>query len=180
MRRTDFRFENSAIKVIADRSYQEVKLSGLTVGPFEEGNEYEVYYWIAKELVKAGLAHFREEDGIDATKLYKIQWKERIQVAGQISELPENFYPKLRRYLANLKSELKNEPERLQEYERAKHLAWDIVSSRMKKIVSLSTGPIQGEHVLGKMAQEERLIYERLSHIIQEWREQILEHHTEE
>ncbi len=42
---------------------------------------------------------------MDAAKLYKIQWKERVQTAGQISNLPDDFYPKLRRCLAELKEE---------------------------------------------------------------------------
>ena len=65
----DFRFENSRVKIIANRNYPEMKLAGLNIGPFQEGNEYEVYYWVAQELAVAGVAHFREEDSLDATKL---------------------------------------------------------------------------------------------------------------
>ena len=172
----DFRFENSLAKIIADRNYPEIKLAGLSVGPFEEGNEYEVYYWIAQEFAESGIAHFREDDCLDATKLYKIQWKERVQIAGQISELPEDFYPKLRRYLANIKEEITRQPEKVQEYEKARYLAWDIVNSRLKKIVALSSGPTQTNQVLKKFTGEERLIYEQLGKIITEWRTQILEY----
>jgi len=175
----DFRFENSPVKIIADRNYPEIKLAGLNVGPFEEGNEYEVYYWIAQELLEYGVAHFREDDCLDATKLYKVQWKERVQIAGQISELPEDFYPKLRRYLANIKEETAQQPEKMQEYEKARHLAWDIVNSRLKKIVALSAGPAQTDQVLKKFTSEERLIYEQLGKLIAEWRKQILEYEGE-
>jgi hypothetical protein len=108
------------VKVIANRNYPEMKLAGLNVGPFQEGNEYDVYYWIGTELAQAGIVHFREEDNIDATKLYKVQWKERVQVAGQISELPEDFYPKLRLYLGQLRSDFAKQPQKIQEYEKAK------------------------------------------------------------
>jgi hypothetical protein len=175
----DYRFENSLVKIIADRNYPEIKLAGLSIGPFEEGNEYEVYYWVAQELVESGIAHFREDDCLDATKLYKVQWKERVQIAGQISELPEDFYPKLRRYLANIKKEITVQPEKVQEYEKARHLALDIVNSRLKKIVALSAGPTQTDQVLKKCTSEERLIYEQLGKIITEWRTQILEYEGE-
>jgi hypothetical protein len=171
----DFRFENSLVKIIANRNYPEIKLAGLSVGPFQEGNEYEVYYWAAQELAEAGIAHFREEDCLEATKIYKVQWKERVQIAGQISELPEDFYPKLRRYLANIKEEITKQPEKVQEHEKAMHLACDIVNSRLKKIITLSAGPTQTDQVLKKFTSEERLIYERLGKIIIEWRTQILE-----
>jgi hypothetical protein len=175
----DFRFENSLAKIIAERNYPEIKLAGLSIGPLEEGNEYEVYYWIAQELAESGIAHFREDGCLDATKLYKVQWKERVQIAGQISELTEDFYPKLRRYLANIKRDLTTQPEKAQEYEKAKHLACDIVNSRLKKIVALSAGPAQTDQVLRKFTSEERLIYEQLGKIISEWRTQILEYEGE-
>ncbi|MGB9842513.1 MAG: hypothetical protein ACPLKZ_07375, partial [Candidatus Bathyarchaeales archaeon] len=63
----DFCFENLRVKIIADRNYPEIQLAGLSLGPLAEGNEYEVYYWVAQELVKAGIAHFREDDCLDAT-----------------------------------------------------------------------------------------------------------------
>jgi hypothetical protein len=175
----DFRFENSLVKIIAERNYPEIKLAGLSIGPLEEGNEYEVYYWIAQELAESGVAHFHEGDCLDATKLYKVQWKERVQIAGQISELKEDFYPRLRRYLAKIREDITTQPEKVQEYEKARHLACDIVNSRLKKIVALSSGPAQTDQVLKKLTSEERLIYEQLGKIISEWRTQILEYEGE-
>ena len=173
IRNLDFRFENSLVKITANRNYPETKLAGLNVGPFEEGNENEVYYWIAQKFAESGIVHFREDDCLDATKLYKVQWKERVQIAGQISDLPEDFYPRLRRYLANIKEEI-TKPEKMHEYEKATQLAWDIVNSRLKKIVTLSSGPAQTDQVLKKFTEEERLIYEQLGKIINKWRTQIL------
>ena len=175
----DFRFENSLAKVIANRNYPEIRLAGLSVGPLEEGNEYEVYYWIAHELAESGIVHFREDDALDATKLYKIQWQERVQVPGQISELPEDFYPKLRRYLRTLKEQMTKQPEKMQEYEKAKQVACDIVNSRLKKIVTLSSGPAQTDQILHKFTSEERTIYERLCKIVNEGRTQITEYESE-
>jgi len=174
----DFCYENTRVKIIANRNYPELKLAGVSVGPFQEGNEYDVYYWIAEELAQTGIVHFREEDNLDPTKLAKVQWKERIQVAGQISELPPDFYPKLRRYLKTAKQEVAKQPYKIQEYEKAKSLALDIVNSRLKKIVTLSSGPVQGEQILGKLTTEERLIYMQLGKIVNQWRSGIIEHET--
>jgi len=54
-------------------------LAGLEVGPFEEGREYEIRFWIARELEKVGVIRFRGEDMLDVVKLTKIHWKERVQ-----------------------------------------------------------------------------------------------------
>lgn len=170
----DFCYENSLVKIIANRNCPEIKLAGLNIGPFDEGNEYEVYFWVAKELASAGMVHFREDDILDSTKLFKAQWKEGVQIPGQISELPEDFYPKLRRFLKDLKEQASKQTERYQEYDRARQLARDIVNSRLKKIVALSSGPSQSEQVLKKFTNEEKIIYEQLVKIISEWKTNIL------
>lgn len=173
----DFCYENSLVKIIANRNCPEIKLAGLTVGPFDEGNEYEVYFWVAKELASSGIVHFREDDVLDATKLFKVQWKEGVQIPGQISELPEDFYPKLRRFISDL-SDQSSKPEKYQEHVKAKQLARDIVNSRLKKIVALSSAPAQTDQVLKKLTNEEKILYEQLVKIISQWKSKIIE--TEE
>jgi hypothetical protein len=170
----DFCYENSLVRIVANRNCPGIKLAGLTVGPFDEGNEYEVYFWVAKDLANAGMVHFREDDVLDSTKLFKVQWKEGVQIPGQITELPDDFYPKLRRYLAALKEEAK-QPEKINEYQRTQHLAKDVVNSRLKKIVALSGAPGQGEQVVKKFSSEEKILYEQLVKIISEWKVKILE-----
>jgi hypothetical protein len=172
----DFSFEHSPVKIIANTNCPEIKLAGLNVGPFEEGNEYEVQFWIAQELEKAGIARFREEERLDVAKLYKIQWTERVQTAGQISKLPENFYPKLRRYLMELKDDASKAPEKLRDYEKSGHLTQDIVNARLKKIISLASASPQTEQILKNFTTEERFLYEQLHRLISEWRTQILTH----
>ena len=176
----DFCFENLLVRVTADKNYPEIQLAGLSVGPFEEGNDYEVYYWIAQELAAEGIAHFREEDLLTATALYKTQWKERVQIAGQISELTEDFYPRLRRYLSSVKAEIVRRPEKARDYEKAKHLAWDIVNSRLKKIIALASGPTQTDQLQRKFTCEEKRIYGQLNKIINEWKDQIVDSKGEE
>jgi hypothetical protein len=175
----DFCYENSLVKIVANRNCPEIKLAGLTVGPFDEGNEYEVYFWVAKELANAGMVHFREDDILDATKLFKVQWKEGVQIPGQISELSDDFYPKLRRFISDLKDQASKQSEKYQEYDRAKQLARDIVNSRLKKIVALSSAPTQSEQVLKKFTSEEKILYEQLVKIISQWKTKILENEGE-
>jgi GINS complex protein helical bundle domain len=171
----DFCYENSLVKIIANRNCPEIKLAGVTVGPFDEGNEYEVYFWVAKELAAAGMVHFREDDTLDATKLFKVQWKEGVQIPGQISELSGDFYPKLRRFISSLKEQASKQSEKYQEYDRVKQLSRDIVNSRLKKIVAISAAPAQSEQVIKKFTSEEKLVYEQLVKIISEWKTKILE-----
>jgi hypothetical protein len=170
----DFMFENSLVRVVASRSCAEIRLAGLSVGPFEEGNEYEVCYWVALELARSGVVRFHGEDQLDTSKLGKIQWTERVQTAGQVSRLPEGFYPKLRRCLAELREGVANNPEKMREYERADHLATDILNSRMKKIVSMASAPAQTESRLRDFTGEEKLLYDQLFNLVNRWKTSIL------
>ena len=176
----DFSFENSLAKIVANRNCPEIKLAGLTIGPFEEGNEYEIQYWIARELVKSGIARFREEEMLDAAKLSKIQWKERVQTTRQVSKLPEDFYPKLRRCLKDLRKEADTKLEKRREYEKVTQLTRDIVNSRLKKIVSLASAPAQTGQILRNFTSEERFLYDKLYKLIKEWRTQIFKNEGEE
>ncbi|MCX8177802.1 MAG: hypothetical protein N3F10_05860 [Candidatus Bathyarchaeota archaeon] len=170
----DFIFENSPVKVIANRNLHEIKLVGLSIGPFEEGVQYEVPYWIASKLEKAGVVRFRSEDSLDPLKLYKIQWKERLQAAGQLSEFPKDFYPKFRRYLSQIKVEIVKNPEKMREYEKAKYLAMDIVNLRLKKILSLASTPATSTQIIKSLTEEEKILYDKIYHLIEEWRNQLM------
>jgi len=170
----DFVFKNTAVKIMINRSCPEIELAGLKVGPFQEGKEYEVRFWIAKELEKAGIARFREEELLDSVKLNKIHWKERVQTSQQVASIAEDFYPRLRLYLAELKNEVVKKPEKMRDYEKARRLSHDIINLRLKKIVSLASSPAQTNQILGNLAKEERVLYDHLYAIVSEWRAKIL------
>jgi hypothetical protein len=169
----DFEYENAPVRIIVSRKCPEIELGGFKIGPFDEGREYEVRFWVAIELEKAGIARIREDE-LDAVNIYKIQWKERVQSGTQFSSLPQDFYPKLRRYLAGVKEEAVKRVEKMREYEKTMGLSQDVINCRLKKIVSLSSSPAQTNQVLRKLEKEELAIYEQLYNIINEWRSNIL------
>ncbi len=167
-------FENKLVKVIANRNEAGIELAGLKVGPFDEGREYELRFWIADELEKAGIVRFREEDLLDVVKLHKIHWKERVQPTNKVAPLPEDFYPKLRRCLFYFKKVSNNNPEKLKDYEKTTRISQDVVNCRLKKIVILASSPPLTAQELQNLTSEERSLYHHLHKIINEWRNKIL------
>jgi len=170
---SDFMFENSLVTVVAVKSTPKIELIGFSVGPFEEGHEYEVRLWVARELERDGIVRIRE-GALDAAKLYKIQWTERIQAVGQLSTLPEDFYPRLRRLIDELRAASRTSPEKMREYEYVQNLAQDIVNCRLRKIISLASIPAPESQVLKNLTPEERALYERIHQIVSEWRSKIV------
>ena len=175
IRDADFVFENLVVKIVANRNSPKIDLPGVKVGPFKEGKEYEVRYWIAQELKKAGIAHIRMDEPLDLVMLNKIHWKERVQASQRVTSLPEDFYPKLRRYLEELNEEAIKKPEKRSDYEKAKNLSDDITQMRLKKIVSLSSSARdQTGQILRSLTKEEKYVYDCLHKIISEWKTEIL------
>ena len=176
----DFMFENSLIKVIANRNSPEIELAGLKIGPLEEGTELEIRFWAAEQLARAGMVRFREEDVLDTVKLNKIHWKERVQSVKQISPLSDDFYPRIRRFIKDAKKKANSTPEKLAEYDKTIRLADDVVNCRVKKIISLASAPAQTDQFLKSLTIEERALYQRLYDIISEWRKEILKGRSED
>ena len=172
----DFVYENIAVKIVANRDSPKIDLPGTKVGPFKEGQEYEVRLWVAQELKKVGIARIRMGDPLDLMVLNKIHWKERVQTSQKVTSVPEDFYPKLRRFLEELNEEAIKKPEKRSDYEKAVNLSDDITRMRLKKIVSLasSTSKTQTSQILRSLTKEEKSIYTYLHTIISEWRNEIL------
>ena len=171
----DFVFENTVVKIVANRNSPEIDLPGTKVGPFKEGKEYEVRYWIATELKKAGIVHIRIEEPLDLMILNKIHWKERVQASQRVTSLPEDFYPKLRRYLEELNEEAIKKPEKRSDSEKAKNLSVDIIRMRLKKIVSLaSSGSDRTSQIRHGLTKEEEYVHNCLHKIISKWQNEIL------
>lgn len=170
----DLEFQNSMVKIVALGNLQEMKVAETVVGPLQEGKEYEMRYWIALELVKARYARFYEDDIITFLSLNKIHWREtKLQTGRQISPLPEFFYPKLRRYLRELKQKASSDASIASEYAQASRLAQDIVNCRIRKIVNLTTYS-QVESILKSLSGEEKCVFEGLCEMVSEWGTKVL------
>ncbi len=169
----DFEFENAPVRIVAVRNVSEIKVAGTVVGPYDEGREFEVKYWVAWELVKSGFARFLEGYPMDLVSLNKIQWKEPIQVGMRLSTLPEYFYPRLRRFLAQLKEEAVRDASAAEKYSKAVRLAQDIIECRLKKIVNLAASPEQTEDILKTFSREEKILYDTLHSLVSEWKKKM-------
>ena len=115
------------------------------------------------------------DDPLDLMILNKIHWKERVQSSQKVTSLPEDFYPKLRRFLEELHEKAIKKPEKRSDSEKAKNLSADIIRMRLQKIVSLaSSGRDQRGQILQSLTKEEKSMYDCLHKIIDEWQTEIL------
>jgi hypothetical protein len=168
-------YENLVITLVASRSIPDLLVDDAITGQIDPGQKFETRHWIATHLVEAGLAQFEGILKLDFSTLYKIHWKEtKLQTGRRISDLPEHFYPKLRRYIHLLKQHISVEATRSNEYHNAQRLARDILNCRLRKIVSLAASTSLTGEMIHKLSIEEQALFENLQTIISEWKSHIL------
>lgn len=166
----DFEYEGSRVRVRAVRDLPEIRAGDTVLGPIREGQELEVAYWIALELVRGGHAKFHEEDVMTLTLLNKVQWTETLQSGLRLSSLPEFFYPKLRRYLRDIKERAAEDAAVSHTHRQAEKIITDIVNCRVRKLVNLAASNSSAGSILRDLSREERALYEQLHTLIMEWK----------
>ena len=171
----DFEFENSTIRVVVTREIPETTPRMAKLASAKVGQEVEVLYWTARELVHLGFARFREDDVLNFNSLSKIHWRETIPSSRQLPSLQASFYCLLRRHLAELRESSKQDQVKLRELEKTESLVRDIVNCRIRKIVSLAASPTPSEELIQGLTYEERVLYSILNKTIEEWKAKLLE-----
>jgi hypothetical protein len=170
----DFDFENSQTRIVLTREIPESSPRLAKIASTKVGQELEVPYWTAKELVQLGYARFREEDVLNYNSIAKIHWRETIPASRQLPALQANFYCLLRRHVADLKISSKQDQLKLRELERTENLVRDIVNCRIRKIVSLAASPTPSEELIQGLTYEERGLYSILNQTIVDWKSKLL------
>lgn len=166
----NFNMENEIVNVVATKNIRDIDLVGLKIGVHNSGDEFQVRFWIAEQLTDAETIRLKDEETIDLMSLQKIQWIETsLQTGRRISELPKMFYPKLRRYIRQLK-----EKEKYSELNQVLRLANDVVNSRLNKVINLSSASPITNTMVKNLTDEEKWLCESLNKIIFSWREEIL------
>ena len=170
----DFDFENTQTRVILTREVPDTTPRVAKLSSAKVGQEVEVPYWSARELVQLGYAKFRDEDVLTYNALSKIHWRETIPASRQLPALQTNFYCLLRRHLTYLQQQSKADQVKLRELERTESLVRDIVNCRIRKIVSLAASPTPTEEILQGLSSEERILYKVLNQTIADWKSKLL------
>ncbi|MCX8161762.1 MAG: DNA replication complex GINS family protein [Candidatus Bathyarchaeota archaeon] len=157
------------VRLITLADFQGIDIEGFVIPGFKKDSEVKLPLWVAIELVKAGIVEFKEDERVDMKTLSKLHWIEVIQPSRVLSPLPENFYLKLKFYLDELKAKALREVDKIEEYRKALMMAGDIASSRLRKVMELTLAK-QTIQTISNLSIEERILYEGLRGIVEEWR----------
>lgn len=124
----------------------------------------EVGSWLAISLAEKGAVEPLVSDF--EGELYSYLNKEKLAGQFQLTQLPADFYHRMRMYFA-LKSS--------QETERAKIYATDLITLRVNKITLLAVQGVNQEKVRSLLTQEELFFFTRVKALIDAWRSGVME-----
>ena len=98
-----------------------------------------------------------------------------MQSPSSLSALPQDFYPKLRLLISELRARTNEGPEGAREYVKVLNYSKDIVNCRVRKVVSMALARVEPTRALRNLTVEERMLYEEVRRLVEEWRRRILE-----
>ncbi|MEM3736547.1 MAG: hypothetical protein QXJ75_00430 [Candidatus Bathyarchaeia archaeon] len=166
----NIRYEHSPAALIASKKIPKLTVAGEEIGPYVENTQFKVRMWVAEALIKLGLARLQpEREPINLAELHKIHLKETMQTSRRLSGLPENFYPRLKRFIKVLREESYANPAKAAELQKAVQLSIDILTCRLNKILLFTSLNSKSDTIFQNLTPEERALYERLRGEVEKW-----------
>lgn len=170
----DTEFENSPIRINLLKEFPETRVGDRVLGPYRQGQEVELPFWVATHFIQMGYARFREEDQLTLNTLSTTHYKETLPGSRQIPKLAKNFYFQVRRLLRDLKAQEAKDRTKGRDLDKAISLSRDIVNIRVKKIASISASGEQPAELTSNLTAEELALYRNIRTAVESWRKDIL------
>lgn len=160
------KYKNAEVKLRALKKLPRIQTPGIDLPEVQEGHEFVTWFWVAQELVEAGLAEY-SEPAVSPTEWTQVHFKERINPAGPPSPLPEEFYERAYQSF----SQVRGDPEKAAQLNRMRARYREILESRIGRITRLasseSISPVRG------LTLQEIQLYNKINDITKKWREEL-------
>lgn len=173
---SQFLYEEELVGVVFQKPLPATKIGGIDIPQSVEGSEAKLPLWAARVLSQEGVVRLNLEEGqeLKSSELYKLSWKEERNE--MLTQLPPNFYPKLRDLVEGLNRSIKENPTHttLSEQRQAYMKAKDLINCRLQKILRLSFERNPPKAAVEALQAEERALFETLRSEIEEWRGRII------
>ncbi|MEM3437029.1 MAG: hypothetical protein QXP55_00640 [Nitrososphaerales archaeon] len=161
------------VKVIIKQNLPRIEVGSVSLPEVHEGDVIEVPRWVAEIMVQMGFADIQEES-IDL-ELFKALSREKMQDPSQISTLKSDFYPRIRLQIKSMKSMMERNESLKEAYEKFSSSAYDLIALRMNKLLYLAGSSSLSPDLEKKITQEEKVLFETIRSIIEDWKKAILE-----
>ncbi len=165
-------FMLSKTRVTMKSSLENIDLGDYKIDGVKAGESVELPRWIAEELVQMNLADAAEEPF--ETEIVKALSREKMMGPLQLSQLPVDFYVRMRRRLAHLDAAVKEGKVRREDHERVRASSYDLIGIRLSKLLSLSSSTSSANSLGDKLTPEEKAFFSTSQTFSKEWKEAML------
>ncbi|RLF24407.1 MAG: hypothetical protein DRN15_03210 [Thermoprotei archaeon] len=166
----DILYKNQQVSVVLKERVK-LKIGSLDLSSLEAGTKLKLPYWIAKVLEEKGIVEV-EDRGVGFDELAKALWRE--EHSSTLSSLSEDFYSKVRLYLErSLMPSIEGKPTRISELRQYQALLDELLGRRLQKILLVARVGISPPEYAKDMVVEERILYDRLNYVLEEWRKMV-------
>ena len=162
-------YENQTVRLIANRKIPEIKTHGITINETQTETEFETFFWVARELVRASFARYAEEP-LTQEDWTQVHFKERLNPAGPPTSLPDDFYARAYQSIGQQRQS-DNTNERQLNRSTARYR--EVLESRIGRITRIATS--EAVSPPRTLEPEETNLYEEVHRIIGSWREEMRE-----
>jgi hypothetical protein len=153
----------------------QVLVANHELGPFKKGQEVKLPNWVIEKFSSRGLADIHQDDEYESTiELKKLYQMEKGQPYN-LQRFPSFIYTAAGRRLLQLQGDKTSlDPKRYEGIESIQQMMSVMVETRLAKIMDIAKSG--GNHDKRKqMAHEEQWLLDRLSYLIDAWREMLKE-----
>lgn len=161
----------SIIKVAAKKDIKRVEIGSFTVEETRQGSEIEIPRWVAEVLDKQDLVTY-PDDGMEL-EVFKAINREKIQGPIHLTSMRSDMYPKIRSLLKNDLRENRT-PDELQEHQKLSMSTRNLVTIRIRKLLSLAALPSTPDEITKKITPEEELLFDHVRGVVDQWRTLVL------
>jgi DNA replication factor GINS len=159
------------VGVTMKTSTEQIEVGDLLLAKAKEGERLELPRWVAEELVDLNLAELQEEP-FDV-EIFKALTREKILASPQLSPLEPNFYIRMRRRLAAVRSGVERGKYRREDYEKLKTTSYDLIGRRLSKLLSMSSSA-SVQTIADRITPEEKAFFSMSSSISAAWKRALL------
>ncbi len=167
-------FLNGMRTCVFKEGVPEFEIGGEVTGPFQAGEERELPNWVIEVLLNHGAVDIQPQDAFEATRRLQNLANAERNHPHNMQPFPPFLYAAVKRKIHRLERDKTSlDPRKYEEIEKLRLQVPTMIETRLSKIVKLAkSGDIQEKR--GQMTLEERWLCERISSLIETWRQEVM------
>ena len=173
LNRLNFIFKNEEIKTVCIKKFNGFSLFNENFGPFEQGKNYKLKFFIAKILINNNILKLAPNEKCDNIDVQRYAIAERDNQKLMQREYVY-FLNKIKEYRFFMHKDVKDNIKPKIDLDRFNSYLSNIIDSRLLKLLRLSKAELTLEDEK-RLTRTEFVLYKFINHIINTWRDFFLD-----